>query len=280
MERMQKHQLTRWEATSLMVGAGVGAGIMAVPFLADRVGLIGLALILPVAWAASSLIHLMLAEVLFRTGRDLQIVELSGCGCSALPDSAAVICIRPAQCGISLTLQPTSWRQIVANLLASISGLSSLSTPSQPEWCSSAWLLALLNVRALALFGPGGHWHRRDPVPFRPHYPREHTSGWLYGMPCTRQDFHSVPQVAGPRPTEGAVRFIRSGLASTASLRDRILIALGRITQVTQVAIIGTSALLGYGRASSAAVHRLAFITSYWSVSLALADILRVSGRT
>ena len=33
-------------------------------------------IILPVAWAASSLIHLMLAEVLFRTGRDLQIVEL------------------------------------------------------------------------------------------------------------------------------------------------------------------------------------------------------------
>jgi amino acid permease len=59
-----------------MVGAGVGAGIMAVPFLAESVGLAGLALILPVAWAASSLIHLMLAEVLFRTGRDMQIVEL------------------------------------------------------------------------------------------------------------------------------------------------------------------------------------------------------------
>jgi len=49
---------------------------MAVPFLAERVGLIGLAFILLVAWAASALIHLMLAEVLFRTGRDLQIVEL------------------------------------------------------------------------------------------------------------------------------------------------------------------------------------------------------------
>ncbi len=73
---MEVHRLTQWEATSLMVGAGVGAGIMAVPFLTERVGFIGLAFILPVAWAASSLIHLMLAEVLFRTGRDLQIVEL------------------------------------------------------------------------------------------------------------------------------------------------------------------------------------------------------------
>ncbi len=73
---MREHQLTRWEATSLMVGAGVGAGIMAVPYLTVQVGLVGLALILPVAWAASTLVHLMLAEVLFRTGKDLQIVEL------------------------------------------------------------------------------------------------------------------------------------------------------------------------------------------------------------
>src|SRR5512139_3626563 len=73
---MKERLLTRWEATSLMVGAGVGAGIMAVPYLTERVGFAGLALILPIAWAASSLIHLMLAEVLFRTGRDLQIVEL------------------------------------------------------------------------------------------------------------------------------------------------------------------------------------------------------------
>ena len=49
---------------------------MAVPYLTERVGLFGLGLILPLAWAASSLIYLMLAEVLFRTGRDLRIVEL------------------------------------------------------------------------------------------------------------------------------------------------------------------------------------------------------------
>ena len=73
---MPEQRLTQWEATSLMVGAGVGAGIMAVPFLTERVGFIGLAILLPVVWAASALIHLMLAEVLFRTGRDLQIVEL------------------------------------------------------------------------------------------------------------------------------------------------------------------------------------------------------------
>ena len=75
-EAVGRDRLTRWEATSLMVGAGVGAGIMAVPYLTVSVGFVGLAVILPVAWAASALVHLMLAEVLFRTGRDLQIIEL------------------------------------------------------------------------------------------------------------------------------------------------------------------------------------------------------------
>lgn len=76
MNATQEPRLTYWEAISLMVGAGVGAGIMAVPYLAQRVGLVGLALILLIAWTAIVLVHLMLAEVLFRTGRPFQIVEL------------------------------------------------------------------------------------------------------------------------------------------------------------------------------------------------------------
>lgn len=76
MNATQEPRLTYWEAISLMVGAGVGAGIMAVPYLAQRVGLVGLALILLIAWTASVVVHLMLAEVLFRTGRPFQIVEL------------------------------------------------------------------------------------------------------------------------------------------------------------------------------------------------------------
>ena len=73
---MGERRLTFWEATLLMVGAGVGAGIMAVPYLAERAGYTTLLLVLAVAYAANCLVHLMLAEVLFRTGRDLQVVEL------------------------------------------------------------------------------------------------------------------------------------------------------------------------------------------------------------
>ena len=51
-----------------MVGAGVGAGIMAIPWLAARTGLLELVLVLVVAYGASCLVHLLLAEVCLRTG--------------------------------------------------------------------------------------------------------------------------------------------------------------------------------------------------------------------
>ena len=59
-----------------MVGAGVGAGIMAVPYLAERVGLPPLALVLVAAYGAATFIHLMLVEILLRTGQPLQVIEL------------------------------------------------------------------------------------------------------------------------------------------------------------------------------------------------------------
>ncbi len=68
--------LTPLRATFVMVGAGVGAGIMAVPYLAQRVGLPAMLLILVVAWAAATFIHLMLIEILLRTGEPLQVIEL------------------------------------------------------------------------------------------------------------------------------------------------------------------------------------------------------------
>ena len=57
---MNEQRLTQWEAISLMVGAGVGAGIMAVPYLTRQVGFIGLARScqwpgLPAPWSISCL---------------------------------------------------------------------------------------------------------------------------------------------------------------------------------------------------------------------------------
>ena len=288
---MHEHRLTRWEATSLMVGAGVGAGIMAVPFLTERVGLIGLAIILPVAWAASSLIHLMLAEVLFRTGRDLQIVELMR------------IYVLRGRIGRWLLWTVFTFLSIafLANLAAYVSGAGEIVASLVGINRRLAELLvyvvsagvvffglravgiaerfgALALVGLVAAIGVGAL-----PLPFHPPLGSSGSpTQWLalYGMVMyALWTFYSVPQVVkGLGPDQrGAVRAILVGLGINGLLTAVVaLIALGVSARVTEVAIIGISERMGSWAGVTGSLFIVAaLVTSYWSVSLALADILR-----
>jgi amino acid permease len=288
---MTEHSLTRWEATSLMVGAGVGAGIMAVPFLAERVGLIGLALILPVAWAASSLIHLMLAEVLFRTGRDLQIVELMR------------LYLLRGSIGRWLLWTVFAFLSIafLANLAAYVSGAGAIVADLVEIDRRLAEFLVYVISASVVFFGlkAVGVAERFGalalvglvtvlasgavPLPFHaPLGPSGSATQWLalYGMVMyALWTFYSVPQVVKGLGSDrrGAVRAILVGLAINGVLTAVVaLVALGISTEVTEVAIIGIADRMGpwAGIAGSLFIV-FALVTSYWSVSLALADILR-----
>lgn len=299
MENMPENRLTQWEAISLVVGAGVGAGIMAVPFLTVRVGLIGLAVILPAAWAASSLIHLMLAEVLFRTGRDLQIVELMR------------LYVLRGRVGRWLLWTVFTLLSIafLANLAAYVSGAGEiLAGLMQIDrrlaeffiYAISASVVffglkavgiaerfgALALIGLVVAIGVGAL-----PLPF---HIQLSLSGlptqWLalYGMVMyALWTFYSVPQVVkglGP-DHRGAVRAVLIGLGINGALTLVVaLLALGISTQVTEVAIIGISERMGtWAGIAGSLFIMFALVTSYWSVSLALADILRertgLSGR-
>ena len=288
---MEEHPLTRWEAYSLMVGAGVGAGIMAVPFLAEHVGLLGLAIILPMAWAASSLIHLMLAEVLFRTGRDLQIVELMH------------LYLLRGRIGRWLLWAIFAFLSIafLANLAAYVSGageiVANLTGVKQRfaeifVYSISAGVVffglkavgvaerfgALMLIGLLAAIGIGA-----IPLPFQaPLGPSGSTNQWLalYGMVMyALWTFYSVHQVVKGLGSDhrGAVQAILLGLGINGLLTAIVaLIALGISTEVTEVAIIGISERIGPWTGLIGSLFIIsALVTSYWSVSLALADIIR-----
>lgn len=288
---IKEESLTRWEAISLMVGAGIGAGIMAVPFLAEKVGFFGIALILPVAWAASSLVHLMLAEVLFRTGRDLQIVELMH------------IYVLRGRLGRWILWTVFAFLSIafLANLAAYISGAGEIVANITGAnrhlaefliYVISAGVVffglkavgvaerfaALMLVSLVAIIGIGA-----IPLPFQvPVGPTGSAKQWLalYGMVMyALWTFYSVPQVVkglGP-DHRGAVNAILIGLGINGLLTAAVtLIALGISTEVTPVAIIGITERMGAWAGLMGSLFILfALVTSYWSVSLALADILR-----
>lgn len=288
---MGQHQLTRLEATSLMVGGGVGAGIMAVPVLAERVGLVGLAIILPIAWAASSLIHLMLAEVLFRTGRDLQVVELMRLyvfrGRFGRWILWLVFVLLSLAFVANLAAYVSGAGEIVADLLVANQRAAELAvyvvsagvvfyglrSVGVAERFGAMALLGLILAIGIGALG----------VPVRaPSGATGSARQWLalYGMVMyALWTFYSVPQVVqglGP-DRKGAVGAILVGLGINGVLTAVVaLIALGVSTEVTEVAIIGISARLGsWAGAAGSLFIVFALVTSYWSVSLALADILR-----
>jgi len=291
MNAAKGSQLTVWEATSLMVGAGVGAGIMAVPYLAQRVGLLGLAVILPVAWAASALVHLMLAEVLFRTGRDLQIVELMRL--YVLRGRVGQVLLWSVFALLSVAF--------LANLAAYVSGAGEIVADLAGINRRPAEILVYIISAGVVFFGLKaiGIAERFGALilcglvvaiaagaislPFHaPLGPSGPPSAWLalYGMVMYAYwTFYSVPQVVKGLGSDrrGAVRAVTLGLGINGVLTAIVaLVALGVSATVTKIAIIGIAEEMGAwaGTAGSLLIVA-ALVTSYWSVSLALADILR-----
>ncbi|MCD4803064.1 MAG: hypothetical protein K8R16_08990 [Anaerolineales bacterium] len=288
---IKEQSLTRWEAISLMVGAGIGAGIMAVPFLAEKVGFIGIALILPIAWAASSLVHLMLAEVLFRTGRDLQIVELMHLYVLRGRLGRWILWTIFAFLSIAFLANLAAYVSGAGEIAANLTGIN-LHLAEFLVYLISAGVVffglkaigiaerfaALMLIGLVAIIGIGA-----IPMPFKvPVGPTGSAKQWLalYGMVMyALWTFYSVPQVVkglGP-DRRGAVNAILIGLGINGLLTAAVsLIALGISTDVTPVAIIGITEQMGAWASLIGSLFILfALVTSYWSVSLALADILR-----
>ena len=90
--------------------------------------------------------------------------------------------------------------------------------------------------------------------------------------------FYSVPQVVKGLGTDskGAVRAILIGLGINGLLTAIVaVVAMGISNPVTKVAVIGISDRLGPWAGITGSIFIIAaFVTSYWSVSLALADII------
>ncbi len=288
---MKKNYLTQWEATSLMVGAGVGAGIMAVPYLAERVGLVGLAVILPIAWAASALIHLMLVEVLYRTGRDLQIVELMQIYVLRGRIGRWLLWIVFSFLSIAFLANLASYVSGAGEIVAELTGINArlaellvyvisamvvffgLKAVGIAERIGVFVLVGLIAVIGIGAIG----------APFQL---RQGSTGsarqWmaLYGMVMyALWTFYSVPQVVKGlgHDSDGAVGAILWGLGINGVLTAAVaLAALGLSSEVTEIAMIGITEQIGpWAGTLGSALIVFALVTSYWSASLALADILR-----
>lgn len=274
-----------------MVGAGVGAGIMAVPYLATRTGFAELVAVLLVAYAATCLVHLMLAEVLFRTRDDLQLIELMRLYLLRGPRWAWLLWLAFVLLTVAflaaLAAYVAASAEVVTDLTGLPEGLAQLAV-----YVVSAGVVffglrvvgAFERIGAVALFGfviallVGAVG-----VPF--HLEVAPSGGWpellaVYGVVMYGYaTYFTVPQVVhGLAPDRRqAVRAILAGLALNGLLIGMVaLVAMGVSREVTEVAAVGIEDSLGpWAGAVGSLFILVALLTTYWSVSLALADIVR-----
>ncbi len=73
---MENRNLTFLEASSIVTGYGIGGGVMAAPYLASLSGIIPTIIILFLAFGISLIFHLMTAEIMLRDGHNEQIIEM------------------------------------------------------------------------------------------------------------------------------------------------------------------------------------------------------------
>jgi amino acid permease len=283
--------LTPIRATSLMVGAGVGAGIMAVPYLADRVGLPVLLVILVVAYAAATFIHLMLLEILLRTGQPLQVIELMRMWLLDSPGRRPLLWLIFSLLTVAFMAALAAYVAAQAEILSDATGLSAEVTQALVYVISAGvvffglravgvfetvGVIALIACVAVLLLGALGVQVDLDLA----------TRGSatdslaLFGMVMYGYyAFFSVPQVVKGLAPDGraAARAVAAGLGVNGLLNAAVaIVALGASEHVTEVAITGVSDRLGPWAGGIGAVFVFtALLTSYWAVSLALADIIR-----
>lgn len=287
---MKNKQLTIVESACIITGYGIGGGVMAMPYLAQRNGLLVSLFILAAAFLASFVLHVMIAELAVKSGGGSQIIEVFSrylfrgkykklltlaffvimalvlfTNLAAYISGAAEIISELL--GISLWLSRLLFYVAAASVV--LFGLKAVGVSEK-----LAVGIIFLLVGLLACFSL---LHIRNPLPVKA---GSLTEGLAYfGMAMFAfSAFFSVPQAAAGLGGDGKKvrKAVFLGLLNNVILITVITVcALLSSAQVTEVAMIGWSRGIGsWAEIVGSLFTILAMLTTYWSISLALADIV------
>ena len=287
---MKSKQLTVWEAACIITGYGVGGGVMAMPYLTARNGLAVSLLILLAALLASFVLHSMIAEMTLKSGEGAQITGAfskylftgkwkKGLTLAFFIVMALVLFTNLAAyisgaaeilselLGIGLV-----WAELLFYAAAASVVLFGLKAVGVSEKLAVAVIFALVGIlAACSLF------HIENALPWRPGTPAEGLA--YFGMAMFAfLAFFSVPQAV--QGLGGDAKKVRKAIF-LGMFNNFVLIlvitvcALLSSGEVTQVAMIGWSKGIGsWAQLVGSVFTILAMLTTYWSISLALADIV------
>ena len=285
-----KKQLTTWEAACIITGYGIGAGVLSMPYMAARNGLILSTLILILSLLASYVLHLMIAEIALKEGNGGQIIS---CLNRFLFRGKA----KQVLTVIFFVLMAVI---LVTNLAAYISGAEEIIVGLLPIPSIAAKLLFYVVAASVVLFGlkavgvsekiavtvifaliaalaAASLLNVRNPLSL--------SAGSLndalayYGLAMFAMSaFFSVPQAV--EGLDGDTEKIRKAVF-LGLLNNFILILVISVcsllssTEITELAMVGWSAGIGlWAQLIGGLFTVLAMLTTYWSLSLALGGIV------
>jgi amino acid permease len=294
-------ELTFFEATSVIAGYGIGGGILAVPYLVSLNGLWTALAIIAAAYAASLVLHLMIAELCAGDGSGSQIVELyrkylftgkgggaftwvffGAMGLMFLANLAAYVAGGNETLAQALGV-PAPWGALLFYVAAAVIAAFGLKVLGVAEkWAVIAMALLFVALTAATIVirasagSPAAAWtDAATAVPASIRLPLA-----LYGMLMfCFASFFAVPQTVvglASRP-----RLVPKAVAAGLGVNCLLILLVTAMSliasdKVTEIATIGWARALGpWAEAAGAAFVLLAMLTSYWSISFALSTMIR-----
>ena len=287
---MQNKRLTTWEAACIITGYGIGAGVLSMPYVTDIVGFPASVAVLLIAFAASYVLHLMIAELAMKTEDGGQIISCLSrflfrgrfkklLSISFFVLMALILCTNLAtyiaaseEIIVALVPMPSLAAKLLFYVLAASVVFFGLKVVGISEKYAVSAIIGLIAVLAAA-----SAFAEHNPINLRPGTFNQMLAYFGLAM-FAMSAFFSVPQaVEGlDKDKKKIKKAVFLGLGVNFML---ILVisfcALWSSARITEVAMVGWSEGIGlWAELVGSFFTLLAMLTTYWSLSLALAGII------
>lgn len=282
-------KLTTWQAACIITGYGVGSGIMTLPYLITRAGTVSALVILLLAFFFSYCMHMMLAELTMGVGKGTQIVGIFKhylfrgrfgkaltMGMFVLVTLVLIFNLAAYVAGGAEILAAAGLPPLVAKVVFYAIAAAVVFFGLKVLGISEAVSIDII-IGIIAILAIGSVFHLDNAIYYAVGSAPEILA--FFGMAMMSFiAFFSIPQAVegldrDPVKVRNAV-LIGLGL----NLMFIIVIAacsLASSTHVTQLAMIGWSEGIGlWAQILGSVFTLLAMLTTYWSISLALSDII------
>lgn len=288
----ENKKLTTWESACIITGYGIGGGVMAVPYLASKNGILSTLSIILITFVFSVILHYMIAELAIKTGEKAQLTTVFNKYLFKGKFKNLYIWIFFIVNIIVLCTNLAAYISGAAEIISDLAGISlivgmflfylfaasvvffGIKAVGLGEKIAVMFIILILGILAVATVLKG------DFNSFPINNTGVKYSLALFGMMMfSFSAFFSVPQAV--EGLNGDVKKIKKSilLGITNNMIFILVIVFCSIAvspEVTEVAIIGWSKGIGsWAQILGSIFTILAMLTTYWSISLALTDIIK-----